>query len=154
MRDLNEIQINEGGKPVSRKAPAPEDIAELERSAGFKLPPEYLALLQHSNGGHPLLDTFNAEGRGSFAIASFYHIDRSTRSNPQSAFYALASWLPVLGKMRLPIASDGGGNQLVLDGSKGRVEVLFYLHDSGELSPVAACFSDFIDMLDSNPDHI
>ena len=152
MRDLNELQLNEGGRPVQRPAPSASDIASFEAAAGFPLPEEYLQLLRHSNGGHPFLDTFEARGNGDFAIDRFYHLDGADRSSPMSLFSILKTWSTVLGPNRLPIATDGGGNQIFLEAAEGAVAVSLYLHDLEKVIPVAASFSAFIDSLKLDPD--
>jgi len=112
MRDLSELNINEGGKPVCRPAPTRSMVEEFERQFELKLPPEYLALLAHANGGHPELDSFLRVGGPSadgWAVNRFYHLDVDTAST-DGLWWNMRVWRPVLGIHALPIANTGGGD--------------------------------------------
>ncbi|HEX8223319.1 MAG TPA: SMI1/KNR4 family protein [Allosphingosinicella sp.] len=63
MRNLAELNLNDGGRPVDRAPPSAKAIAEFEREFSVSLPEEYIRLLTFSNGGHPELDTIAPMGR-------------------------------------------------------------------------------------------
>ena len=73
MRDLGELNINEGGYPVDRVAPSYGALSKFEQALSVDLPADYKALLRFSNGGHPQLDSFDTED-GQWSINRFYHL--------------------------------------------------------------------------------
>jgi len=78
MRDLSELNINEGGEPVSRPAPSSRVVAEFQSRFGITLPGPYLQFLQYVNGGHPELDSFRGSDRPEsqrWSVNRFHHLD-------------------------------------------------------------------------------
>src|SRR4051812_3586299 len=131
MRNLLELNINEGGKRVSRPPPSQEVINAFQSHFGVRLPESYLELLHHSNGGHPELDSIEPVGRpgkGPFAVNRFYHFDKDKNSNG-SLWAAVEKWRNVLGEGALPFAGDSGGNQFFLDLKIASAPVKICLHD-------------------------
>ena len=155
MRDLVEININEGGRPVKRLAPTVKDIIDFEQQAGVKLPVEYVELLSHSNGGHPQLDSFvpsSSEG-SRWCIDLFYHIGSDIRST-DNLTKVFNDWKKYLWNGVVPIARDPGGNQICLDTSKDG-NVFICVHDEGfRIIEVAPSLSDFLDLLEVDPEMI
>lgn len=157
MRNLAELNLNEGGKSVERAPPSPEIIAAFEQEFGVSLPSEYIELLTHSNGGHPELESIAPMGRSDIAKRSvdrFFYLNED-RSGPTGMWAAARAWRPNLGKKQIPIATDGGGNPFVLDMSYTPPRVLACLHDEGfSMVEIATSFGDFIDNLELDPDMI
>ena len=153
VRKLDELNLNEGGEPVQRPKPSRNEIHEYESRFDVKLPEDMLNLLRHSNGGHPELDSFVPEGstcENRWAVARFYHL--SANRDSLCLTTATSEWEKILGKGCIPIAHDGGGNQIYLDETG---QIALCIHDeSFKKIPVAKSFADFIDMLESDPDMI
>lgn len=157
MRNLDELNINEGGLSVSRPSPTPEDYEQFEAKFGIPIPEQVRALLSYSNGGHPELDTYFSEDLtedSSFAIDRFLFL--ALDSNEVDSFdYALKLWRPLIGPQALPFALDGGGDPFFLDLTAQPAAVKKYLHDSDkDMVFVAPNFEAFIDGLNLNPDYI
>lgn len=153
MRDLLELKINDGGRPVLRSPPSGEVIADFEKTLGVLLPESFKLLLKVSNGGHPELDSVGG-ANGQYSVNRFYHLTKDDRG-PESLWYAAAHWRPILGNQAVPFAGDGGGNQFFLDLSDTPPSVKLCLHDrSMEIVPVSPSFEAFIDELDIDPDMI
>jgi cell wall assembly regulator SMI1 len=157
MRNLAELNINEGGKVVGRAPPTPEVISAFEHEFNVSLPSEYLELLMYSNGGHPELDSIAPMGRtdiAEWAINHFLYLNED-RNGPESLWRAAKEWRPILGEKQIPFAADGGGDPFVLDLVATPARVVGSLIDEGfALVEIAASFSDFIDRLEFNPDYI
>lgn len=153
MRDLSELNINEGGRQVSRPAPTEVLIADFESKTGMHLPAELRGLLQFANGGHPELDAVGGSD-GQFAVDTFYHLTPDD-FGPESLWYAVEHWTPTLGKKALPFATDAGGNQFFLDLSETPAPVKLCLHNEAMLiADIAPSFEAFIDLLEIDPDMI
>jgi hypothetical protein len=157
MRNLHELNINEGGKPVKRDAPGPDIVSEFEQHYGVSLPEDYLRLLNHANGGHPELDSILPEPRSSgarWAVNVFYHLDGDKESDT-SLWKAVKAWRSILGKLSLPFATDAGGNQFYLDLSTDPPAVKVCIHDENfRAIGIAPSFEKFIDGLEIDPDMI
>src|SRR6266566_5264290 len=114
MRNLKELNMNEGGEPVNTPSPTPNQIANIENLVGTKLPPAYIEFLQFSNGGHPELGTFYFDYNGKaeeWGINSFFSISSDFNSIEDVVWNYTHRW-PGAPHMRtlLPIAGDGVGN--------------------------------------------
>ncbi|MBI5550235.1 MAG: SMI1/KNR4 family protein [Desulfobacterales bacterium] len=156
MRDLNELRINEGGAAVIRPAPSENQLKEFQDRFKLFLPKEYIELLRYSNGGSPELDCFRikrSDSNESWGINRFYHLDDDKHSH-ENLWKATEDWQKVLGASIVPIADDGGGNQICLDMSNNG-EVFLCLHDYGfKKIGIAQSFVEFIDLLEEDPDMI
>lgn len=158
MRDLQELNINEKGWPVDRPAPSQSDVESFENVIGASLPDDYKALLNHSNGGHPELDTFvpvGANPDNTWAVNRFYHLNPDCTSL-DGLWGAFEKWKNVLGKGLVPVASDSGSNQIVLDFNEGvEPSVKLCIHDQNfKLIDVASSFGAFLYLLDEDTDMI
>jgi hypothetical protein len=157
MRNLADLNINEGGQVVRRPKPTDKDIAAFERQIGHSLPPEYLQLLRFVNGGHPQLDSFVPKGAdedNKWAVNIFYNLGPD-KNDIGGLWKAVEGWQKVLGKLRLPIACDSGGNQIVLNLRKEPATVELCIHDEGfHIVPVADSLEQFLDFLSVDPDMI
>jgi len=144
MRNLDELNVNEGGRPVARLPATDEQLQQFETKHGLVLPAGLRQLLRHSNGGHPELDTIRAVGSGdSFSVSRFHHLDGDGTG---SLAYAIRHWSPILGHNLLPFAGDGGGNQFVVDLRDGAVAIC--LHDQGfKVVPLSPSFEAFLAQL-------
>lgn len=160
MRNLDELNINEGGRPVRRPRPTRDQLSMVERFVGAKLPAAYIALLLYSNGGHPEIDTFivgNNE-HATWDVCRFFHL-APEESLPEATTNLLWQyrhrWKNAPQKI-LPIACDGGGNLICLDlTDTGAGRVVLWVHDEPNipLLHVADSFDQFIDGLTTNPDY-
>jgi hypothetical protein len=157
MRDLNEINVNEGGVPVSRPAPTAQDIKQFETAYGLSLPESYLQFLRHANGGHPELNCFlplGASADNRWSIDVFYHLGPD-QEEPNNIWLMTQRWRSVLGESVVPIAQDGGGNQVYLDFRGDAPMVKLCVHDEEfKTISVADSFDSFVDMLHEDPDMI
>jgi hypothetical protein len=157
MRNLSELNINEGGKRVGRLAPSNEIIDAFQSHFGISLPELYLKLLRHSNGGHPEIDSIESvakPGTSRWAVNRFYHLDNDTTS-VGSLWAATEKWRSILGEKSIPFASDGGGNQFFLDLRTSPAKVKVCVHDQNfAFIDLAHSFESFIDGLSVDPDMI
>jgi hypothetical protein len=157
MRDLSELNINDGGRPVTREPPSAATVAAFERALGLKIPEPLLALLRFSNGGHPELDSFNPNGvedTNSFGINTFYCLTDDENA-PYSLWEAVRVWRPYIGESGLPFAEDGGGNIVFLDLAAEPAPVKVCWHDENfRVGLMASTLEKFIDGLCLNPDYI
>lgn len=155
MRDLQELELNEGGEPVDRAPPTDQQIRAFEAHFGVELPEEYLLLLRHSNGGCPVLDSFETkspENDELWGVNRFYFLD-DDRSDSESLWWNAEAWQPTLGRRIFPIADNGGGDQIVLNVSTDPPSVQVCVHEEEfALLDVADSFGEFIDMLHEDPD--
>ena len=85
MRNLAELNINEGGKAVERPAPSREDIVEFEQAFGVSLLPGLSFLLQASNGGHPEFDAVGGPEWLATGSCSRYIVTKVSLALSQSA---------------------------------------------------------------------
>ncbi len=157
MRDLLELGLNEGGKPVTRKAPTEEEIRRFEAAHQVSLPDDYVNFLRVSNGGHPELNCFVPKGLAEdniWSVDVFYHLG-DDQSNYYNIWKVTRDWNTVLGEKAIPIAEDGGGNQIFLDFSTTPASVSLCIHDEDfGILTAAASFTEFIDMLALCPEAI
>jgi hypothetical protein len=157
MRDLAELNINFGGKPVERPAPTPELISAFEREFRLSLPEDHVTLLMYANGGHPELNMIDLLGGSTLAgegVTRFYYLD-GDQEGFEGLWKQVRVWRPVLGDKALPIAGDAFGNVYYLDMSSTPARVLFCDHEQNFATlEVAPSFGDFIDSLRLDPDTI
>jgi hypothetical protein len=156
MRNLDELNINDGGKKITRPAPSEKQIKDFQEQFKLSLPKEYIELLQYSNGGHPELDSFRIENEDSidlWGINRFYHLDDDKQSL-ENLWRATEEWQKVLGTSIVPIENDGGGNQICLDMSSNGA-VFLCIHDRKfRRIEIAQSIVEFIDLLEEDPDMI
>lgn len=153
--NIERLNVNVNG------APAPSFIGdklifdELAKRMGAPLPDDYIDFIMMADGGCPEIGSFFPLGESSenlFDIAWFY-----TFSNPaiEDINNVLDGWGKVLGGYMLPIACDGGGNQIYLNLKESVPSVWIYLHDEdGARVKLANSFEEFISGLRDNPDLI
>lgn len=158
MRDLRELNLNEGGRPVDRAPPTPEEIERFERFFGVRLPPDYLALLAFSNGGHPELDAFIPKGSESEEIWGVNRFLKMRNDDPydlESVWGATDVWRRVTNRNVVAIANNGGGDYVLLSYDVDPPRVTICLHEEQlAMIHVADSFAEFIDMLFLDPDMI
>lgn len=157
MRDIRELNINEGGRVVTRPKPTLADYKSLEAEYEIQVPEGLRSLLEHANGGHPELDSILPESSPCgerFGVSRFFHL-LSGDQNPGSFDYALRHWRSILGAKALPFADDGGGNLFFLDWHDSPPTVKLCLHDANmKLILIAPTFDAFVDGLEMDPDMI
>lgn len=158
MRDLKELNINEGGEPVTKPAPSPEEVRKFMDHFGVLLPEEYINLLSFANGGCPEIDSFTyLDGRGKSAINSFYRL-----TPDQTDLYGIWRRTEYLRKVLseaniasnvVAIAENGGADDIFLDMSNMPPSVHILYRTSGNSMPkIADSFGEFIDSLYYEPD--
>jgi hypothetical protein len=157
MRDLTELNMNQGGRPVTRPPPSEVEIQSFQAEFGVVLPDDYVAFLSHSNGGHPELDSILPEGRDDRpprGVDHFYFLS-SDRDSPQSLWRGASAWRKLLGPSFVAFAEDAGGNPYLFDLSTDPLSVCTCLHDD-ELAivRVSSSFEEFVDALEFDPDMI
>lgn len=156
MRTISELNINEGGRPVVRKAPSNALVIEFESEFGVKLPIDYVHLLKTVNGGHPELDSFVPLGddpNNRWSVDCFYHLT-DDRDDTASIWRATQEWGDHLGTGQIPIAHDGGGNQIFMDLRHDKC-IYLCIHDQRfKIIKVAPSFAEFLGLLDKDPDMI
>ena len=136
-------------------------VASLEATLGYALPPSYRRFLLAENGGEPVNPVFHTsragEGYSDSAVRYFFSIaDKSTFSLKYK--YEIYSGAGRIAKEMLPIATDAGGNLVVLaitGEQAGRV--FFWNHEvegladnsasTEHLASVANSFEEFCDGL-------
>lgn len=157
MRNLAELNINEGGKPVGRLAPSMEAINKFQAYFGLILPEEYIRLLRFSNGGHPELDSIepvNRPGAARWSVNRFYHLNED-RTSAASLWAATEKWRTWLGNDALPFAEDGGGNQFFIDFKVSPPAIKVCIHDeSFSIIDITPSLEAFIDALSIDPDMV
>ncbi|WP_406700732.1 SMI1/KNR4 family protein [Singulisphaera sp. Ch08] len=155
MRDLNELNINEGGRPVFRRVPTDEEIGAFESHFNLRLPPDYVSFLKQTNGGHPEIDSFRPSGAEEdtlWSVNRFYHLSPE-KDDLEGLWRAKGEWQGVLGDRVVPIANDSGGNQILLDYSSGSPTVGLCIHDDDfRMLHLSDTFSSFLDMLVRDPE--
>jgi hypothetical protein len=153
VRDLFELGINEGKRPVTagplviRSAPTQAQIRAFESRFDVKLPDDYLSFLRFSNGGHPKCGSFESPSGDEpsfWTINLFYHLE-DERDDLEGLWGATDEWQPFLPPKTIPIGDDGCGNQIALSCETGSVHLC--LHEGMHLIPIASSFSDFLDLL-------
>jgi len=157
MRDISELNINEGGRPILRNSPSQNMISEFEDEFGISLPNDYIRFLKESNGGHPELNLFTPVGNSDdnhFTIDYFYHLTNDDRESLTSVWRVTRDWQQKLGQGCVPFGRDGGGNQLYLDFSSNEA-IFLCIHDEDfKKIKVAPSFSAFLDLLEEDLDMI
>ncbi len=153
MRNLMELKINDGGKPVSLPPPTDEDVSHIEKYFGLIVPMSLISFLRFSNGGHPEVNAVGGVD-GQYAINRFYHLTSDVKDS-EGLWSAINTWRPILGNEAIPFANDGGDNQFFLDLSDSPPSVKVCLHDEGmKKIMLSKTFDEFIDGLDFDEDMI
>lgn len=154
MRDLAELNINEGGAKPPRGAPSEEDFLRFEASFGVSIPAELKYLLKYANGGHPELDSVGGAG-GEYGVNTIYHLSSENKDSPENLWSAMLSWRSVLGEHAIPFANDAGGNQFFIDLADPARSVKVCLHDRAmKIVKLASNLETFLDMLEDDPEMI
>lgn len=157
MRDIKQLNLNDGGKPVSRLPPGPDVLSALEIHFNVRLPAEYVEFLNLSNGGHPELDTIQHDlsGREFGSPVNRFFILDSDIEHPESVWKNSSEWAGILGPKSIVIAGDGGGNVFFIDCNDSPSYVKFCNHEERfSVVDIAPSFSEFVDKLSKNPDYI
>lgn len=150
--DIKRININTGGIPTVGFKGDISIIDNIEGLVGYKLPSNYLFMLEQHDGGHPELDTYTLNKNNIFDVSKFYSIENDKYETLEDA---ISRWGGVLGNGKLPIGRDGGDNQIYLDLTENPPSVWIYLHDESEARvKLASSLNEFIDGLHMDPNCI
>lgn len=111
-------------RPLFDTPASPTEIAAIEQSAGFPLPPDYRAFLALTAG------VVGMSIHNGYWLGSLARLDSAAFPRAES------------GEPLAPVATDGGGNAFLMS-SSGRV--WRWDHETGRMSGVAASFTEFLD---------
>lgn len=131
-------------------------FSKLKGLIGSEIPSDYIDFITEVNGGHPEVGSFrpleDEDGQNLFDVDWFYSIDNPAVPKLMDVF---VEWKDILGSKNLPIARDGGGNQIYLNFSDDVPTVWLYLHDEdGRRLKISNGFAGFLNGLMQNPDFI
>ena len=153
MRNLEELNINEGGERVTEPAPSPEEIQSFMDHFGVLLPEDYINLLLFSNGGCPDVASFTYfDGKGKGAINCFYRLTHD-QTDLSGVWRRTKHLRNVLSEAGIPInvvavAENGGADDIFLNMSNTPPSVHILYRTSGNSMPkIADSFGGFIDAL-------
>ncbi len=157
MRDLRELNINEGGRPVVRTPPTDAQVAGFEAHFGVELPSDLVDLIRHSDGGHPTVDAFQPHGlieEELWGINRFCYLNDDQQSL-SGIWGATRDWGEATSRNVVAVAEDGCGNAILLlfDHNPPTVELCVH-YENYKLFHVADSFGEFIDGLIRHPDAI
>ncbi|MCP3925715.1 MAG: SMI1/KNR4 family protein [Desulfobacterales bacterium] len=151
MRDLSEINISK-----SKLCPSKKEIEAYEKKFKVKIPIEYINFLNFSNGGFPELDSFIPEGQNEnnkWSVDHFYFLNNK-KSEFHNIWKITKEWYKHIGKYSIPIASDGGDNQIYID-TKQDNAIFLCIHDENfKKIKVAKSLKGFLDLLEEDPEMI
>ena len=151
--DIERLNVNMGGEACAGYTGSDALFEKIAAKVGRPLPEAYIRFIRTVDGGCPEVNTFYVEGEDPdnyFGVNGFYSFGEDGYDDIMSA---IDDWKIVLGKRAVPIADDGGGNQIYLDMNDAVPSVWLYLHDEDELKlKVADSFEEFIASLMIDPD--
>ena len=157
MRNLDELNINIGGRRNTEPPPSTSEIAAFQRSFDLTIPTELLTLLRHSNGGHPELDLYQPSGKTSeyaWGVSKFHFLNGDQEA-VGGMWRAAKVWRPILGRFALPFADTQGGDEFFLDLSQTPAPVGVAIHDEDfRVVWLAHSLEEFVDGLALDPDAI
>lgn len=136
-------------------------VDKIENIVGATFPKEYIRFLRKYNGGLPEANVVTSEKTLDFILTSFYGTDLEPVNDIYSRFKTFEGRVP---NGCVPIASDAGGNLVVLNLSNSKYGYVFFwdheeelmYEDAGmnldDLFLIAPSFNEFLNMI--KPDHI
>ena len=155
MTNIDRLNINNGGQPVSGYTGSSAVFGEVGALVGGALPDAYIDFIRKVDGGHPEVGCFPMSGGRPddlMEVAWFYSFANPNLENIKAA---INGWAELLGPLALPICHDGGGNQVYLLLGPNAPSVWLYLHDENAARvKLADCFEDFLSGLVTNPDFV
>jgi len=128
----------------------PGRVAQVESALGVSFPDDYKECVERCHGGSPLRDAFSFEdpviGWMESGVGVLLSFTKDDENNYIVKTYKLLS--PFLPQGAIPVVDDGGGDFVCLDYSHGwPPSVGYWHHGDRSLVPLAASFSEFLDML-------
>lgn len=116
-----------------------DDIRNLERSIGDKLPTSFLKFVNNQDGAKAATNVFTGSQSDNCSISQFIPVKQIQKEK-----LIVEGLAPTL----IPIAWAEGGNYVVLD-QKQNFEVFFWDHEVAEQSEkLAADFAEFLERLE------
>lgn len=107
--------------------------------------------------GDPQLASFRPTGAIEdtlWTVDRFYHLTPD-KGDLGCLWRATEAWQSAVGKKIVPIAHDGGGNQVVLDYRSGEPTIQVCIHDEDfRMLYISDSFSGFLELLVEDPDGI
>ena len=138
-----------------RPPPKQKNIRDFEMKFGLKLPPLYLQLLMHANGGHPELNSYvnSLNGKGT-AIDHLYHLS-DDKSSYNSIWRIASDYRKYISRSALAFAENGGGDMIALDVEMLNNPVSIHYGDNNFKGVfLSDSFEEFIDGLKIDPEMI
>jgi len=164
MRDLAELGLNEGGRPVTRAAPTADQIQAFEQAFNVRLPADYVQFLQYSNGGHPFLDLISLEKEDDegeeeeeedwgWGVNHFLFLN-DDHDGWRSIWRVTKHWRDFLKANVVAIAETGSGDPFLLDYNTDPPQVIICLHEfEFACYRLAPSFLGFINRLGLYPEN-
>jgi hypothetical protein len=124
-----------------------EGVLKVEEALDVSFPSDYVDCVLLKNGGQPIPDTFDFEGRTEAVFNSLIDLNLDEGRNIVKVYHHLKDRLP--GKV-YPFADDPFGNYLCFDYRGGKdPSVVFWDHEQSndEVSFVCNSFSELLDLL-------
>ena len=126
-----------------------DQIREIEERLSFTIPEKYFQFLSKYNGGIPEFSSFIITGENDQSqVLVFYGIKKGATYD---LLNASRSWKKYLPTAFLPIASDAGGNQIVLDCNPENAGAIYFMdheaHPGKNLTKIADSFTAFVESL-------
>lgn len=153
--NIARLNINVGGRPTPGFGGDAAAFLELGRLVGGDLPPSYIELVRHADGGHPEVGSCYPQGVQPggelFDLDCFYALANPAVENVRDVH---ARWGGILGSGMLPLGRDGGGNQVYVSLRETPASVWLYRHENGQRLKLANSLDTFIESLTPNPDFV
>ncbi|WP_342477174.1 SMI1/KNR4 family protein [Paenibacillus sp. FSL H7-0350] len=128
-----------------------EDVSKVEEALSILLPPDYVSCVLLKNGGQPVPDTFDFEGKKEVVFNSLIDLNIRGNRNVLEVHNRLKDRLP---ENVFPFADDPFGNYLCFDYRAGnQPSIVFWDHEQSEggANPevcfVCNSFSELVDKL-------
>lgn len=118
---------------------SPDDIRKLENELGYRINDEYRRFLLRSNGVTPESNMFSGDAA---------EIDEGVEYFvPVADIMSCRAYMEPLDSTVYPIADTGGGDYVVIDEGRNGA-VMFWDHETGDLTLLAAGFDAFLASLE------
>lgn len=132
-----------------RQSRSEVDVRRAEQALGVAFPSTYRDCVRECHGGTPSPNRFSFRdpdiGTMESSLAVLLSLDPDDPENLLDAHGRLA---PILPQGAVPFADDGGGDFMCFDFSNpGEASVGYWHHGEAQLVPLAASFSEFLDLL-------
>ena len=126
--------------PLSEARPGASeaDLEALEKQVGRPLSEDYANWLRQHDGGIPSPNEFDVDGEALGSVDEYFGAREVIR-------HAQVFGSKRLGPSTWPVAYSACGNLVCLRHDEHRWQVVFWDHETEGVTPIAICFSDFLD---------